>query len=331
MKKITLLLIICCITAVSAFAQKDTVTKITGAAAKDLMSQLKIDTTKLLGEIVQESCKCIDSIDVASKGRDEITEAIRQCIDKQVSVYQMTMKLYHSMVDKGTDHNITINLNKESAEYKEYYYEIERMLNDSCAALRKKAGSDNKESANSVSSNPQAIRLYNQGLDFYNKEDYKNAIPLFEKAVAIDDKFAFAWDNIGICKRKTGDYEGAIAAYKKSLSLVPTGRTPLQNIAIVYEFQKDYDKALAAYQDLAKVYPDDPEAFYGAGRMYELKQDWEKAVDNMCKAYNAYIKANSPYRTDAETNLGLYLRKMKELGKEEKFYAILKENNITVK
>ena len=50
--------------------------------------------------------------------------------------------------------------------------------------------------------------------------------------------------------------------------------------------------------------------------------------DLMCKAYNAYIAVNSPYRSDAEKNINIYFKKLKDAGKEQQFYQILKDNHI---
>ena len=310
-------------------AQKDT-TVLKGEDAKQLLRKINIDTTRFLKKASDDACKCIDAIKVSKKSSSDINEAIVACIDKQVSGYALAISMYHSMIDSGNNHIINY-VSKNSPDYKKYYYDIERMLNDSCTSLRRKAGADNSESENSFARNPESIKYYNKGVPLFAKENYKDALPLFEKAVALDEKFAFAWDNIGICRRKLGDLDGALAAYNKSLELDPTGRTPLQNIPVVYEFKKDYDKALEAYQNLSKVYPDDPEAYYGTGRMYELKGDLEKALDYMCKAYNAYIAINSPYRSDAEKNISIYYSKLKDLGKEDRFFAILKDNHISTK
>ena len=139
----------------------------------------------------------------------------------------------------------------------------------------------------------------------------------------------FAWDNLGVCRRKTGKLDEALEAYNKSLELDPKGVTPLHNIPVVYEFQKKFEQAVAAYQRISTIYPDDPEAYYGAGRIYSyFLVDYEKALDNMCKAYNAYIELKSPYRVDAEKNINYLYGKMKADGKETRFYEILKANKI---
>jgi tetratricopeptide (TPR) repeat protein len=164
-----------------------------------------------------------------------------------------------------------------------YYYRIEEWLVDSCATMNLIAGTNNKESEFSMSKNEKALEQYSKGETFLEKEDYKEALSWFEKAVKTDPKFAFAWDNIGICNRRFGNLDEALNAYQRSLAMDPVGKTPLHNIPVVYEFKKEYDKAIEAYIRLSKIYPDDPEAYYGTGRMYEMKNDYEKALDICAK------------------------------------------------
>lgn len=307
------------------YAQKDT---LTGEAEQQILSAIKIDTLKILSELSAGACKCIDSIGLTDKTSKEIAADIFTCVDKEVTAYQLAIKLYQSMKGDAKNKNIILNTNKNSQEYQRYYFEMERWLKDSCTSLNKAVKSDNKESEFSNSKDEKALKFYDKGINEFSTENFKDALPWFEKAVKQDEKFAFAWDNIGVCRRKLGDLDGALEAYTKSLQLDPKGKLPLQNIPVVYEYKKDYDKALEAYKNLYKIYPDDPEAYYGAGRMYELKGDVEKALDNMCKAYNAYVEINSPYRVDAENNISIYFKKMKAAGNEELFYKILKENKL---
>ncbi|MES1181676.1 MAG: tetratricopeptide repeat protein, partial [Flavobacterium sp.] len=177
-----------------------------------------------------------------------------------------------------------------------------------------------------------AIAQYNKGIEYVNKEKYEDAIPYFKKAVSIDPKFAFAWDNLGISYRKTSQYDKALEAYNKSLEIDPEGKMPLQNIPVVYQYLEQYDKALDAYDNLLKVSPNDPETFYGKGLIYTYyKKDHEKALAMMCKAYNLYATMNSPYRVDAQKIIQTLYSEMKKDGKEETFNKILKENNISTK
>jgi len=292
-------------------------------------SKQAADSVSLLSSFASEPCKCIDFISLANRDNKDITADIKKCIDKEVVPYEMSAKLIKSLKNPGKQINISINSDETSDEYKGYYYQLETWLRDSCASLKKAVGSANKESEHSLSNNPVALNIYNKGVVLIDSGNYADAILYFKKAVEIDPQFAFAWDNLGISYRHTNDYDNALYAYNKSLAIDPKGQTPLENIPVVYEYQQKYDDAIQAYQGILNIYPDDPEAYYGAGRIYTyFKKDLEKGLDDMCKAYNLYIKINSPYRVDAEKAIGYIYGEMKKAGNEDEFNKILKDNNI---
>ncbi len=315
------------------FAQKDKTKKeINDKETKDILQQVMPDSTALLRSIGEETCACIDSMQNVVKGKKNQTEGASKCIEDKTTAYQLIMKLRSSMfsTDKGNK-TISINTNKESNEYTKYYREIQVWLKDSCRILNTILAANDDENENSYSTNPLARKEYNLGIDLINKNEFERALPYFEAAVEIDKKFAFAWDNIGVCNRRLGNYEKALKAYETSLKIDPKGVLPMHNIPVVYEFLKKYDKALEAYQNIAKIDKEDPETFFGAGRVYFVhKDDMPNALDNMCKAYNLYIKQKSAYRVDAQKFIQLIYTKMKEQNKIDDFNRILQENNISL-
>jgi tetratricopeptide (TPR) repeat protein len=325
MKKIFLVVTLLSICVCNSFAQTE---KLSDEATKEILSQLKMDTTIFLKDAADKACKCIDSINNRDNTTKEVSAKIASCIDKEVSMYQLMLQMNRTLFSGNKNNTIYIN-DKDSKAYKLGYFEIERRLRDSCNALTALLRSNEKQSDKSASDNSLAIKEYNKGVEFIKTEDYKKALPYFKKAVTIDPQFAFAWDNVGICERNLGNYDEAIVAYNASLAIDPLGTTPLHNLPVAYEFKKEYTKAIEAYERLFKIYPNDPESFYGAGRIYfgYLKND-EKALQNMCKAYNLYVSENSPYRVDAEKMINYIFTQMKKDGKEETFNKILKENKI---
>ena len=99
---------------------------------------------------------------------------------------------------------------------------------------------------------------------------------------------------------------------------------------MAYQYKKEYDKAIKSYEKLATIDKNNPEIYYGIGNIYAMNlKDYEKGLDNMCKAYNMYVKQKSPYRADAEKMINMIYGEMKEKGKEDVFNKILKENNIS--
>lgn len=300
----------------------------------------KKDENPLLKELSASACKCIDSISVTNKTTDEVSSEVHECIDKVTSAYQLGSKLMGINLDKEIQEqknnkkqiNISINTDKNSSEYKEYYYQIERYLMDNCEALKEKAAAHDIITEKSFSDNKKALEYYHKGKEASEKDNHKKAIEYYKKAVDEDSGFVFAWDNLGLCYRKAGDFDNAIFAYEKSLSLDSTGQMPLQNIAVAYLYKKEYQKAITAYQRLSQFDNKNPEVYYGIGQIYAMYlNDHEKGLGFMCKAYNLYIEANSPYRTDAEKVISVIFAEMKKQGKEDKFYEILKANNISAK
>jgi tetratricopeptide (TPR) repeat protein len=240
----------------------------------------------------------------------------------------MSVQMASILKNPGKDNEIVMS-SKGSDRYKQSYYQVERWLKDSCSEMNTAIARYDEAGEKSFSKNPEAYAAYEKGVSLMQAEKYAECIPWFEKAVAIDSQFVFAWDNLGVVYRRLGNLDKAETAYKKSLSIEPAGKTALQNIAVVYHRQNKPNEAISAYTDILKHYPGDPEAYYGISIVYlDSKKDLPLALDYMCKAYNLYIENKSPYRSDAEKVINLIYSQMKKENKEEDFYRVLKENKI---
>lgn len=324
MKKLFLLLFSICVQLI--FAQ-DT-DKLDNATIESLKKNLLKNTS-------EKCCKCIDSISTIKKTKEDISYEINKCIDNRINLYNLSSKLLEintdkdSISDKKKVINVSYNIDKNSNEYKTYYYEIERYLMENCKAIKSKIASNEISSGKSFSKNERAIEQYNLGIEASKKENYEEAIKYYKKAVEIDSEFAFAYDNLGISYRKIGKYNEAIEAYKNSSRIDPYSVTPLQNIAIAYQYVKEYEKSIEAYKKLAELDSENPEVFYGIGHVYSTYlNEHEKALDYMCKAYNLYVSQNSPYRSDAEKIIQYIYVEMNKEGKKDKFIEILEANKI---
>lgn len=305
------------------------------------VAESSFNKKNFLKELSGNACTCIDSINTGRKSKDTISSEIHSCIDKQVGAYQMGIKIasikdLEKTAKEGEDGkkkiDITINVNPDSKEYKEYYFEIERYLINNCKSIRDKIAANDKPTEKSLAKNDESRKYYNLGLDEAKIEHYEKAIEYFKKAVVFDPEFAFAFDNIGICYRKLNKFDEAIDAYEKSIKIDPNGITPLQNIAVAYQYKKEYKKAIKAYEKLSKLDAKNPEVYYGIGQIYaQYLFDYEKGLDNLCEAYNLYVAQKSPYRTDAETLIQNIYKEMKKQGKEPLFNSILERHHLTGK
>lgn len=313
-----------------------TITTLSALLISSFIFSQKLDEKKLVKELSDKACKCIDSISASNKEKSAVVNDIHDCIDKQTGALQLG-SLFSSVevlqkkapeVNGKKEINLEFNTNKNSEQYKESYNKIERVLMNDCKHLKTLINTaETKDSK--FSDNEDAVEYYTKAVNSSKQEDWNGAIKNYKLALEKDPKFVYAWDNLGICYRRIGDYDKAIDAYKKSVTIDPTGKMPLQNIAISYIYKKEYQKAIDAYLDLDKVHPNDAEVYYGIGQIYALHlENNEKGIDYIAKAYKIYNHQKSPYRTDAEKIIGIIYNKMKEQNKLDKFKEILKKNDI---
>lgn len=302
-------------------------------------AQDKPDKAALKKELSENACKCVDSISLFNRDKNEVLKEIHDCIDKQAGALQMGSlltdvdELSKTAPEVNGKKQITLNFNtdKDSEQYKDSYNSIERYMMRYCESL-KKAVNMAESKASKLSKSDEAMDFYHKAVEASKNENWKDAIKNYEKTVKTDPSFAYAWDNLGICYRRVGEYDKALDAYKKSLAIDPKGKMALQNIPIAYIYKKDFQNAIDAYMDLDKVYPGDPEVYYGIGNIYfSSLKDNDKGLDYMCKAYRIYNEQKSPYRSDAESMIGLIYKKMKEENKVERFKEILMNNKIEFK
>jgi len=80
-----------------------------------------------------------------------------------------------------------------------------------------------------------------------DREQYKEAILLLDKAIQKDEKLLGAYINRGADKSALGNYEEAIIDYKKALSIDIDNTMALVNIGNNYKRLKDYYQAIDYY------------------------------------------------------------------------------------
>lgn len=305
-------------------------------ASISFFAQKGFDEKKLIAELSENGCKCVDSIALFDRTKNEIFQDVHDCIDKQASALQVGKLLAEAEEKSKTTKevngkknvNVELNINKNSAQYLESYHALESYMMSNCESL-KNATKTSETNANKLSSNSDAMAFYDQAIDESQKGNLENAAKFYEQSVAKDPKFSYAWENLGVVYRKLGNYDKALNAYKKAIAIDPKAKMALQNIPIVYIYTKEYQKAIDSYLELDKVYPGDAEVYYGIGNVYfaHLKQS-DKALDYICKAYRIYAQEKSPYRSDAESIIGAIYQEMKKNNQSDKFVQILKNNNI---
>ena len=123
---------------------------------------------------------------------------------------------------------------------------------------------------------PEAVKMYNEGIDYSKNGLYQEAIVSFSKATAIDPSFIDAYYNLGS----------------------------------LYEFIKDDANAIESFQELLRNNPSDEEAAYKLGTIYFRKGSYNRA-----QSYANLITSNSARYTEAQVLLKKINQKITELNK----------------
>jgi Flp pilus assembly protein TadD len=126
---------------------------------------------------------------------------------------------------------------------------------------------------------PEAEGLFKKGLSYYLAEDYKKAIPYFEKAVQKNPLSAGAYFCLGTAYDYLGRYQEAVEAYNQAIRLKPDLAEAHCNLALAYAHLDRYQDAVEAYKQAIRVQPDYAEAHYALGATYLILGDKGSAVE----------------------------------------------------
>lgn len=269
----------------------------------------------ILEAISSDACECISKINTENNTKNK---AIKNCIAAAV--------VKNLKTDVASNENNVSEVQLEAAAYKK----IEAYLVDNCNALKELAFTESEEFEHSTSQNVLAQLAYDDGMELMESGDNDTAILKFKKAIEIDPNFAFSWDNLGVCYRKSNQYEEAINAYKKSLEINPEGRMPLMNIAVTYNLKKEFDQAIFYYNKFISIYSNDPEGYYGLGLILYTNGSLEEGLDNLIHAYTIYSAQNSPYRADAAKKIGYMYNDLKKNDKLDIFNKVAAKYNLKI-
>ena len=152
-----------------------------------------------------------------------------------------------------------------------------------------------------IALNPKyAIAYNNRGLAYDELKEHEKAFEDYNKAIALDPEYARAYNNRGIAYNKLKEHEKAIADYNKVIALDPEYARAYNNRGTAYGKLKKHEKAFEDYNKAIALNPEDAIAYYNRGTAYDELKKHEKAIED----YNKAIELNPEYAT-AYANRGI--------------------------
>jgi cytochrome c-type biogenesis protein CcmH/NrfG len=120
---------------------------------------------------------------------------------------------------------------------------------------------------------PQNLQaLISLGNAYFDSNQNKKAIDVYQKALAIDPKNADVRTDMAIMYRNLKEYDRAIQEFRQAAKDKPGHVNSLFNIAIVMQYdKKDIPGAIAAWEDFLKVEPTGDRANMARSQLEQLK------------------------------------------------------------
>jgi tetratricopeptide (TPR) repeat protein len=115
--------------------------------------------------------------------------------------------------------------------------------------------------------------FYKEGVILFVKEKkYNEAIEAFDKALEIDNKLSYVWNERGACFREMGDHTSSLKSFLRAVELAPDNPELLFNlgetleiIGIMYMSNKYLDSAIQTFRMVVNQMPNNASAWNHLG------------------------------------------------------------------
>jgi len=108
--------------------------------------------------------------------------------------------------------------------------------------------------------------------------NYEQALAAYQRAIALDPKYASPHNGMGNVYADLGRYDEALAAYQRAIALDPKYASPHNGMGNVYADLGRYDEALAAYQRAIALDPKYASPHNGVGNVYYRLGRYDEAL-----------------------------------------------------
>jgi tetratricopeptide (TPR) repeat protein len=173
-----------------------------------------------------------------------------------------------------------------------------------------KGSNATEEEVRKVSDGLTASDRLVKGNEAHNLKEYKRALSEFNKAIELDPKYAFAYNNRGVAYYDLKDYNMAIQDYDKAIEIDPRSSSAYCNRGLSYYGLKDYKRAISEFNKAIELDPDYSSAYTARGLVYYESNDYNMALQD----YNKAIELD-PRSVTAYSNRGLSYAALKDYNK----------------
>ena len=154
------------------------------------------------------------------------------------------------------------------------------------------------------------LAWFNLGAAFQGIKLYEKAIDAYQYAIAIDEKFDYAYRNMGDAYLRMRKYKEAIEVLQKVLELTRPEDVIYEALGHCYDKLKNYAQARFHYRKASHLSPDDSHLHYKIACTYMNEQQWESAIKHLENAMR--IQRSRPDYSFALAQCYVQLNKIKD-------------------
>lgn len=133
-------------------------------------------------------------------------------------------------------------------------------------------------------------KYYKEGYDFYQKNNFSNAIDSLEKSVELNIKNYEALNLLGRAYLKEKDFENSKKFLIKAVEIKPDYFDAIIALATAFDKSEDLENAVKYYKKAQKFRDRDFGVYFGMGRISYKKGDLDKALEELITANTLYSK-----------------------------------------
>ena len=167
-----------------------------------------------------------------------------------------------------------------------------------------------------------AKEYFNKGIKYFDVRNYTKAIESYEHAIAIDNNFIDAYDNLGLTFRQINNLDSAEYYNLVSISKYPKGTVALRNMGAIEIMRKNYGRATDYYNKALAIDSKDAEAYFGLSRVYSLSNNIPEGIKNGLWAEQYYKETNDPNIGDCYMLLAMMYSVQHDKPKSQKYLAL---------
>lgn len=133
------------------------------------------------------------------------------------------------------------------------------------------------------------------GNNSYLKNNFKEAIDSYKKALELNPRDADICLNLGCAYASLGEQEEALTYYQKALQLNPNDYEASHSLAGVYLHLKQYQQAIIYYQKALEINPSAADTYINLGTVYGYLGEYQQAIIYFQKAIKMDPKISQAY------------------------------------